>query len=186
MSSTNPLQGTLFILRLHGKSKTSHFRGRRNASFLAVFRPRLAAAVGESPCQAAVRKSRSPSKLSTTVEKYLSGSVRENCRAIAHYVAIEYSIQSLGRPVNSLGKGTASPFQKDLNVIHARKPNLVLIPGFMCDEDLWREQIGALSPFAHCFVPNLKGAENLEDIAQRVLRSVDGNFASPAFLSAAS
>src|SRR4051812_38074765 len=41
------------------------------------------------------------------------------------------------------------------------RPQLVLLPGLLCDTDLWRDQIGDLSDLADCRVADLTRGETL-------------------------
>ncbi len=55
-------------------------------------------------------------------------------------------------------------------------PCLVLLPGLLCDDAVWREQAHALD-FADCIVPSYGDCSSIEAMARRVLESV----AAPRF-----
>lgn len=50
------------------------------------------------------------------------------------------------------------------------RPCLVLLPGLLCDDVVWREQCTALA-FADCFVPSFGDADSLVDMARSVLQA---------------
>ena len=56
------------------------------------------------------------------------------------------------------------------------KPNLILIPGLVCNAKLWRHQIEALEDTHNIVVVNHDHAEGLVSLAQSVLDLVDGDF----------
>lgn len=51
------------------------------------------------------------------------------------------------------------------------RPCVVLLPGLLCDEAVWRGQQSALS-FADCIVPSYGDCSDIEDMARRVLGMV--------------
>ena len=53
--------------------------------------------------------------------------------------------------------------------------NLLLLPGMMCDERLWRRQIDALD--ISCSVANLMSHDNLPDMAAAILETAPESFA---------
>jgi pimeloyl-ACP methyl ester carboxylesterase len=61
------------------------------------------------------------------------------------------------------------------------KPQLILLPGLLCDADLWRDQIAGLSDLADCHVPDLTRGETLSDLAQTVLAEAAPTFALAGF-----
>ncbi|MEY4267867.1 MAG: hypothetical protein RIS90_2402, partial [Pseudomonadota bacterium] len=48
-------------------------------------------------------------------------------------------------------------------------PTLLLLPGLMCDASVWAPQVAALSPQAHCRVPDYGLRDSLTAMAQQVL-----------------
>lgn len=54
---------------------------------------------------------------------------------------------------------------------------LLLLPGLLCDERLWRDQVGALAPLARAVVADLAQDDRIEAMAARALASVPGRFA---------
>src|SRR3954465_6662402 len=61
------------------------------------------------------------------------------------------------------------------------RPQLVLLPGLLCDTDLWRDQIGGLSDLADCHVADLTRGETLSELAQTVLAEAAPSFALAGF-----
>jgi pimeloyl-ACP methyl ester carboxylesterase len=61
------------------------------------------------------------------------------------------------------------------------RPQLVLLPGLLCDADLWRDQIGGLSDLADCHVADLTRGETLSELAQTVLAEAAPSFALAGF-----
>lgn len=60
----------------------------------------------------------------------------------------------------------------------AARPSLVLIPGLLNNQDLWREQIQRLSDIAHCLVPSGQyDQDNVTDMARAVLAEAPDRFA---------
>lgn len=55
--------------------------------------------------------------------------------------------------------------------------NLVLIPGLLCDAQLWAHQTAHLSDIADCMVADITGAESVDELADRVLASAPDRFA---------
>lgn len=58
---------------------------------------------------------------------------------------------------------------------------LVLLPGLLNDEDLWRDQIAALSDVADCQVGDITLGGSLEELAGRVLAEAPPSFALAGF-----
>jgi pimeloyl-ACP methyl ester carboxylesterase len=56
-------------------------------------------------------------------------------------------------------------------------PNLVLLPGMMCDGRMYASQIEALQGIAECQVGYIGGADNMADIAAQVLAHAPAQFA---------
>jgi pimeloyl-ACP methyl ester carboxylesterase len=56
-------------------------------------------------------------------------------------------------------------------------PNLVLLPGMMCDGRMYASQIEALQSIAECQVGYIGGADNMADIAAQVLAHAPAQFA---------
>ena len=54
---------------------------------------------------------------------------------------------------------------------------LVLVPGLLCDETVWRPQVDALSDIADVAVPVLSDRSSITEMAEGVLDAVDGAFA---------
>jgi pimeloyl-ACP methyl ester carboxylesterase len=55
--------------------------------------------------------------------------------------------------------------------------SLVLLPGLLCDEALWRPQIDAFSGQVDCRVPDLTQADSMADLARSVLAWAPPRFA---------
>lgn len=53
---------------------------------------------------------------------------------------------------------------------------LVLLPGLLCDETLWREQLNRLQTMATMTVPDLTGAETMKSMAESVLQQAPPRF----------
>ena len=59
-----------------------------------------------------------------------------------------------------------------------RSPAIVLIPGLLCDERLWRHQAAGLAHLAKSVhVPDMTGGDSIEELARGVLATVPGRFA---------
>ena len=61
------------------------------------------------------------------------------------------------------------------------RPQLILLPGLLCDADLWRDQIADLSDLADCHVADLTRGETLSDLAETVLAEAAPTFALAGF-----
>ena len=57
------------------------------------------------------------------------------------------------------------------------KPNLVLIPGILCDEWVWRQQVRDLSDIANITVAYLRGYRSLAAMGEAILRKAPDHFA---------
>lgn len=55
--------------------------------------------------------------------------------------------------------------------------NLVLIPGLLCNADLWAHQVEHLSDLATCSVADITGAESVDALADAVLADAPERFA---------
>jgi pimeloyl-ACP methyl ester carboxylesterase len=56
-------------------------------------------------------------------------------------------------------------------------PDLLLLPGMMCDAAVWTHQIAALSDLAVCHVPSYGAARTFTEMAETVLRQAPLHFA---------
>lgn len=59
----------------------------------------------------------------------------------------------------------------------ADRPALVLVPGLLCDEDLYAPQRAALSDVADVVVPDIRSASTIEQMARAVLEAAPERFA---------
>jgi pimeloyl-ACP methyl ester carboxylesterase len=59
----------------------------------------------------------------------------------------------------------------------ADRPALVLVPGLLCDEDLYAPQSAALSEVADVVVPDIRPADSIEQMARAVLDAAPERFA---------
>ncbi len=57
------------------------------------------------------------------------------------------------------------------------RPTLLLVPGLLCDEQLWRHQVAALSTDVECVVADVDSHDSIEALAHAALSAVDGPFA---------
>ena len=55
-------------------------------------------------------------------------------------------------------------------------PTVFLLPGLLCDEQVWPDQRAALAPHAHCVVPSWGSLSSLEAMARRVLSDAPERF----------
>lgn len=67
-----------------------------------------------------------------------------------------------------------------MTVTDHRQP-LLLLPGFLCDEDLWRDQLAGLADVADCRVADLGHADSIAALAQQVLATAPPRFALAGF-----
>jgi len=71
--------------------------------------------------------------------------------------------------------------EHDLNQAKSHYP-LLLIPGMMCDERLWRHQLAALRPrCSEIQVVDIATADSIEEIARLALRSAPAKFSLAGF-----
>ncbi len=61
--------------------------------------------------------------------------------------------------------------------MHDERPTLLLVPGLLCDEQLWHHQVAALSATANCVVADVATHDNVEAMARAALAAVEGPFA---------
>ena len=61
------------------------------------------------------------------------------------------------------------------------RPRIVLVPGFMCDGELWRDQVPALSRIGDCHVADITAAASLEEMARAILDAAPGPFRLAGF-----
>ena len=57
------------------------------------------------------------------------------------------------------------------------KVNLLLLPGLMCDADVWRHQIDLLEDIANIIVPEFRGLDSLVEMAKKSLALAPERFA---------
>jgi len=62
-----------------------------------------------------------------------------------------------------------------------RRPELILLPGLLCDDELWRDQLIGLADAAVCRVADLTVGRTIEELAQRVLAAAPPSFALAGF-----
>jgi pimeloyl-ACP methyl ester carboxylesterase len=67
-----------------------------------------------------------------------------------------------------------------MSVIEPRQP-LWLLPGFLCDDDLWRDQLSGLADIAACTVADLGHGDSIAALAQQVLDAAPPRFALAGF-----
>lgn len=56
------------------------------------------------------------------------------------------------------------------------KETLILLPGLLSDQAVWSHQLNHLSDLVNCRVIPLTSDDNMDDLIQTVLQSVEGNF----------
>lgn len=61
------------------------------------------------------------------------------------------------------------------------RPPLLLLPGFLCDEDLWRDQLEGLADIADGRVADLGHADSIAELARQVLATAPPRFALAGF-----
>lgn len=61
------------------------------------------------------------------------------------------------------------------------RPPLLLLPGFLCDEDLWRDQLTGLADVADCRVADLGHGDSIAALAGQVLATAPPSFALAGF-----
>lgn len=59
----------------------------------------------------------------------------------------------------------------------AEKVHLVLLPGLLCDTELWRDQIAGLRDIADCTVADMSRDDSIADTAARMLEKAPAKFA---------
>jgi pimeloyl-ACP methyl ester carboxylesterase len=59
----------------------------------------------------------------------------------------------------------------------SRRPPLILIPGLLCDDTVWRAQIDAFSATHEVIVPELDGFDSIPDMAAALLERAPAEFA---------
>jgi len=64
----------------------------------------------------------------------------------------------------------SDPPHDDIVMTLRAKPGLVLVPGLLCDELLWRPQLAALAAVADCWVADHTRSETMAEVAADVLR----------------
>jgi pimeloyl-ACP methyl ester carboxylesterase len=57
------------------------------------------------------------------------------------------------------------------------RPTLLLVPGLLCDSELWRHQVAALSSEVACVVADVGSHDSVEALAAAALSTVEGPFA---------
>lgn len=57
------------------------------------------------------------------------------------------------------------------------RPAIVLVPGLLCDDDLYAPQSSALADAADVVVPDIRAAHSIEQMAQAVLDAAPERFA---------
>lgn len=58
----------------------------------------------------------------------------------------------------------------------SRKPQLVLLPALLCDQELWAHQAKSLTDLAEITVPDLTKADTMKEIARSVLANAPAKF----------
>lgn len=61
------------------------------------------------------------------------------------------------------------------------RPELILLPGLLCDDELWRDQLAGLADVAVCRVADLTAGRTIEELAQRILADARPRFALAGF-----
>jgi pimeloyl-ACP methyl ester carboxylesterase len=61
------------------------------------------------------------------------------------------------------------------------RPSLLLLPGFLCDEDLWRDQSAGLADVADCRVADLNHGDSIAALARQLLATAPPRFALAGF-----
>ena len=59
------------------------------------------------------------------------------------------------------------------------KVRLVLLPGLLCDTELWRDQIAGLRDIADCTVADMSRDDSIAGTAARMLEKAPAKFAVP-------
>src|SRR6266513_4219989 len=63
----------------------------------------------------------------------------------------------------------SDPTHDDIVMTLRAKPGLVLVPGLLCDELMWRPQLSALTAVADCWVADHTRSETMAEVAADVL-----------------
>lgn len=63
----------------------------------------------------------------------------------------------------------------------AERPQLILLPGFLCDADLWRDQLAGLADVARCRVADLTQGHSVRELARQTLAEAAPRFALAGF-----
>src|SRR3954471_1435822 len=80
---------------------------------------------------------------------------------------------------SAIGRKTYDP--SGVEEMSETRPELILLPGLMCDADLWRDVIAGLAGEADCRGPDLSRGETLAELARSVLDEAAPTFALAAF-----
>src|SRR5437879_12011519 len=64
----------------------------------------------------------------------------------------------------------STPSHDDTVMTLRAKPGLVLVPGLLCDELMWRPPLAALAAVADCWVADHTRSETMADVAADALR----------------
>lgn len=64
-----------------------------------------------------------------------------------------------------------------LGILRSMTQHLILVPGLLCDETVWTEQIKALQSLAHIHVADHGNSVSLTEMAQRILQRAPQRFA---------
>jgi pimeloyl-ACP methyl ester carboxylesterase len=59
--------------------------------------------------------------------------------------------------------------------------DLMLLPGFLCDADLWRDQVAGLADLARCQVADLTQGDSIAELARQTLALAPARFALAGF-----
>jgi pimeloyl-ACP methyl ester carboxylesterase len=95
-------------------------------------------------------------------------------RPMRHPV-LELVVEFNGERNQRLGKQSRKVH--DSSMLIFRDMTLVLLPGFLCDETVWRDQLGALAPTCDCLIPGYGHLDSLAAMAGSVLSQAPARFA---------
>ncbi|MBQ4854809.1 alpha/beta fold hydrolase [Rhodanobacter sp. B2A1Ga4] len=73
------------------------------------------------------------------------------------------------------------PFRSPGNTVTDPRPPLLLLPGFLCDEELWRDQLTGLADVAECRVADLGHGDSIAGLARQLLATAPPRFALAGF-----
>ena len=59
--------------------------------------------------------------------------------------------------------------------------DLILLPGFLCDADLWRDQVAGLADLVRCQVADLTRGDSIAELARQTLALAPPRFALAGF-----